>query len=190
VRPGLELEVARLDDAKAHGATLPGGKPGGAFARMTGRQVQNRRETRMKKLAALGLAFALVAIGVASAAPHATHNLRATLNGGQEVPKQTFKVAGATGTFTATMTNQGKITWKLSYKSTSGPVMAAHIHLARVGVSGPVVVPLCGPCHSGQTGTGTATAAQVKAILSHGAYVNIHTAKNPAGEIRGQLTSS
>ena len=144
----------------------------------------------MKKLAALGLALALVAIGVASAAPHATHQLRATLNGGQEVPKQTFKVTGATGTFTATMTNQGKITWKLSYKGTSGAVMAAHIHLAKAGVSGPVVVPLCGPCHSGQTGTGTATAAQVKAIESHGAYVNIHTAKNPAGEIRGQLTSS
>ena len=144
----------------------------------------------MKKLAALGLALALVAIGVASAAPQATHKLRAKLNAGQEVPKQTFKVAGATGTFTATMTSQGKITWKLSYTGTTGAVMAAHIHPAKVGVSGPVDVPLCGPCHSGQTGTGTATAAQVKAIESHGAYVNIHTAKNPAGEIRGQLTSS
>jgi hypothetical protein len=144
----------------------------------------------MKKLAALGLALGLIAIGAASAAPKETYKLKATLNAGQEVPKQTFKVAGATGRFTATMTENGKITWKLTYKTMSGAVMAAHIHLGKVGKAGPVVVPLCGPCHSGQTGSGQATAAQVKAIEAHGAYVNLHTAKNPAGEIRGQVTSS
>jgi len=51
-------------------------------------------------------------------------------------------------------------------------------------------VPLCTPCHSGQTGVGHATAMQVKAIESHGTYVNLHTAKNPNGEIRGQVTST
>jgi hypothetical protein len=142
----------------------------------------------MKKLAATALA--LVVIGAASAAPKATHRLKATLNAGQEVPRQTFKVSGATGTFTATMTGRGKIAWKLIYKSMSGPVMAAHIHLGKVGKAGPVMIPLCGPCHSGQTGSGHATPVQMKAIESHGAYVNLHTAKNPGGEIRGQITSS
>jgi hypothetical protein len=144
----------------------------------------------MKKLAASAVALALGAVGAASAAPTASHRLKATLNAGQEVPKQTVKVTGATGTFTATMTAAGKIAWKLTYKGTSGPVMAAHIHIGKVGTPGPVAVALCGPCHSGQTGTGQATAAQVKAILSHRAYVNLHTAKNPNGEIRGQITSS
>ena len=73
----------------------------------------------MKKLAATAVALALVAVGAASAASTATHKLKATLNAGQEVPKQTFKVTGATGTFTATMTAGGKITWKLTYKGTS-----------------------------------------------------------------------
>jgi hypothetical protein len=39
-------------------------------------------------------------------------------------------------------------------------------------------------------GTDTLTAAQWKAVKSGGAYVNLHTAKNPGGEIRGQIKSS
>jgi hypothetical protein len=144
----------------------------------------------VKKLALVGLALALVVIGVASAASKETYKLKATLNAAQEIPKQAVKVTGAAGAFTATMTEKGKIAWKLTYSGTSGPVMAAHIHLAKAGKAGPVIVALCGPCHSGQTGTGHATAAQVKAIEAHGAYVNLHTAKNPAGEIRGQVSTS
>jgi hypothetical protein len=38
------------------------------------------------------------------------------------------------------------------------------------------------------TGTATLTDAQVQALNSGQTYVNIHTAANPAGEIRGQIT--
>src|SRR5207245_6902741 len=109
---------------------------------------------KLTVLLALGVAAALTLAGITSAAHTETYKLHATLNARQEVPKQTFKVAGATGTFIATMTEAGKITWKLTYKRTSGPVMAAHIHMAKVGKAGAVIVPLCGPCHSGQTGVG------------------------------------
>ena len=41
---------------------------------------------------------------------------------------------------------------------------------------------------SGTIDLTTLTAAQVAAIKSGNAYVNIHTAANPGGEIRGQIT--
>jgi hypothetical protein len=68
--------------------------------------------------------------------------------------------------------------------------MAAHIHKAAKGKSGNVLVPLCGAspvCKSGLTGTATLTQAEITAFKKHLLYVNVHTAKNPNGEIRGQL---
>ena len=56
-------------------------------------------------------------------------------------------------------------------------------------MAGPVVVPLCGPCRNGQVGKATITAATISAIESGKAYVNVHTAKNAAGEIRGQIAA-
>jgi len=70
-----------------------------------------------------------------------------------------------------------------------GPANAAHIHLGKAGKAGNVVVPLCAgaTCKSGVHGTVTLKAAVLKALKAGGTYVNIHTAKNPAGEIRGQI---
>jgi hypothetical protein len=50
-------------------------------------------------------------------------------------------------------------------------------------------VPLCAgnKCKSGIHGTVTLTAATLKAVTHGGTYVNVHTAKNPNGEIRGQV---
>jgi hypothetical protein len=143
----------------------------------------------VKKLVALLALGLVVAVGAASAAQTASHKIKATLNVGQEVPKPVGKLTGAGGTFTATMTDAGKITWKLTFKGLSGKAMAAHIHIAKVGKPGPVVLPLCGPCTSGQSGSGSVTKAQVKQIEAHGAYVNVHTAQNAGGEIRGQITA-
>ena len=36
----------------------------------------------------------------------------------------------------------------------------------------------------------TLTADQVKDLLAGKQYVNVHTAKNPGGEIRGQITKA
>lgn len=139
----------------------------------------------LASVAALALAVAAVALAAATAATH----LKATLNAGQEVPKQVVKAPGGSGTFVATLT-ASKLSWKLTFRKLSGPAMAAHIHLGRPGKAGGVALPLCGPCKSGVSGTATLTAALKKAILHGGAYVNVHTAKNPAGEIRGQITKA
>jgi hypothetical protein len=114
---------------------------------------------------------------------------RAALTTGQEVPKP--KAArGAAGAFTATLAESGrlgKLTWKLTFKSMTGRAVAAHIHKGARGKAGGVMVPLCGPCRSGQSGT-VSVRSDVENALQRGlAYVNVHTARNPAGEIRGQI---
>jgi hypothetical protein len=112
----------------------------------------------------------------------------AALSSGQEVPPQAVKTPAAHGLFKGTLKGT-TLTWKLTFAKLSGPAMAAHIHLAARGKSGAVVVPLCGPCTSGVTGSATITPAELAAFKKHQLYVNVHTAKNPNGEIRGQLAS-
>ena len=84
----------------------------------------------------------------------------------------------------------GTLSWRLTFQALSGKAGAAHVHLGKRGKAGAVAVSLCGPCRSGARGTAKLNAKTVKALLAGGAYVNVHTAKNPAGEIRGQVTTS
>src|SRR5262245_21742417 len=141
-------------------------------------------------LALTALVGALVFATVATAAkpaPKTNFKLSAALNIGQEKPIPKGTKLGASGRFTATL-NGTSLTWKLTFKNLSGPATAAHIHVGARKVAGPVVLPLCGPCTSPVTGGPTTlTADQVKDLLAGKYYVNVHTAKNPAGEIRGQI---
>jgi hypothetical protein len=114
----------------------------------------------------------------------------ASLNAAKEVPNPTGVRAGAGGRFSAGLTRQGTrgtLAWRLTFHDLTGRATGAHIHRAKPGRPGPVVVPLCGPCRSGVRGTARLNARTVSAILSGSAYVNVHTARNPAGEIRGQI---
>jgi hypothetical protein len=113
-----------------------------------------------------------------------------TLNARQERPKPKGNVRRATGTFTATVTKlgtTGRITWRLRFSGLTGRADAAHIHIGQRGRPGPVVVPLCGPCRSGARGTATLTPAALAALEAGRGYVNVHTPRNAAGEIRGQI---
>ena len=93
-----------------------------------------------------------------------------------------------TGSFTGDITGK-KLKFTLKFSHLTGAATAAHIHMGANGVSGPVIVPLCGPCKTTVTGTVTINAAVLSAIKKGKAYVNVHTAKYPAGEIRGQLAT-
>lgn len=115
--------------------------------------------------------------------------VRPTLNARQEVPKPKG-AARATGRFTATAVKTGSsavVTWRLTYSRLTGRAVAAHIHLGRPGVAGPVAISLCGPCRTGATGRATVTGPALAALESGRAYVNVHTPRNGAGEIRGQI---
>jgi hypothetical protein len=145
----------------------------------------------VRKLVALLIAGAVAVLAIASisaARPAASVKLSAKLTAAAEVPKQTVKNISARGLFTGTLTGT-KLKWKLTFSLLTGPATAAHIHLGAAGKSGNVIVPLCGPCHSGMTGTATISASLLKKIEKLQTYVNVHTKKNQNGEIRGQLVA-
>ena len=140
----------------------------------------------MRKLVLLLVGAGVLSVTAASLAAGRSANWSAKLTAAQEVPAQTVMAPAAHGAFTATLTGR-QLNWKLTFSQLSGPATAAHIHLGAKGKAGNVLVPLCGPCKSGVAGSAALTAAVMKDFTKHLLYVNVHTAKNPAGEIRGQL---
>ena len=154
------------------------------------RQLEPEKEEDVRKLIALVTAAGSSALVLAALSLGASRTTvwTAALSSGQEVPKQVVRDTAAHGLFKGTLSGT-KLKWKLTFAKLTGPATAAHIHMAAKGKSGPVVVPLCPPptCKSAVTGTATITAALRTAFKKHLLYVNVHTAKNPNGEIRGQL---
>ncbi|HEU0246684.1 MAG TPA: CHRD domain-containing protein [Gaiellaceae bacterium] len=149
----------------------------------------------MAKALCAMMALALVLVGLALAAPERdTYNLTANLKARFEVPKPKGVPTGATGLFTGKAieldNDRGRLTWRLTFSKLSGRAAAAHIHSGRVGKAGGVMVALCGQCRNGQRGSVTISHAQIRTIRTGRTYVNIHTAKNGAGEIRGQVKAS
>ena len=143
----------------------------------------------MRKLALFVATTATVALVVAGFAGAAeTYTVSATLKNNTEVPKPKGARL-AKGSYSAKYVENktgATLTWKLTYSRLSGGALAAHIHMGKAGVAGPVIVPLCGPCKNGQTGKVHISKAVVDALEGGKAYINVHTKKNAAGEIRGQ----
>lgn len=115
-----------------------------------------------------------------------TTRYTAKLNAAQETPRPKGTSRAASGTFTAALSGK-TLKWKLTFAHLTGAATAAHIHLGAKDKSGAVLVPLCGPCKSATSGTVKVTATAIKAMAGGKAYVNVHTKKNPNGEIRGQV---
>ncbi len=112
-------------------------------------------------------------------------NLKAAMNASSEVPPTQ---SSGTGTLTATYdTTSKKLAWKGNYSGLTGPATAAHFHEGDPGKNGGVVVPI-NPPTSPFEGSATLTDAQAAQLLAGKWYVNVHTAANKGGEIRGQVT--
>ena len=81
------------------------------------------------------------------------------------------------------------IRWTVQFHGLSGPVTAAHLHgPAAPGQNAAVVVPLAGaPQATPLRGEARITAEQFGQLASGQWYVNLHTARHPQGEVRGQL---
>jgi len=146
----------------------------------------------MLSSALIGLSLVLVLTAGAGASSQAVTqvNISAGMSPKQEVPAPTASASAATGAFTGTVTATGNgadFTWKLVFASLTGPAAAAHLHVAPRKEAGPIIVPLCAPCTNNQTGRGHLTPGDVSALRAGRVYVNIHTAANPNGEVRGQI---
>jgi len=132
----------------------------------------------------------------------ASHVFKAKLSGSEVAPAVMTK---ATGEAEFKLSKDGKeITYTLKLEGIEN-VTAAHIHAGKKGENGaPVAGLFMGPKKegefSGEVAKGTITDKDlvgklagktigdlVKLIRNGDAYVNVHTEKNPGGEIRGQI---
>lgn len=149
------------------------------------------------------LGLFVVGAPVAASVTDANHDYIAVISSGEEVP---LTDSGTYGLAMIHINSDGQsMTWTLWINAINDPV-AAHIHVGGFGVNGPVVAPLysgknVGP-FSGVMSSGTITASDLDgpmkgktmddlfaAMKSGNTYVNVHTAKHPGGDARGQVHS-
>jgi len=134
-------------------------------------------------LAALACTAVLVVAGPSIAA---NVNLKADLKPSSEVPPTDSKGSGSVTAIYDTASK--KLTWKGNVSDLSGPATAAHFHSGEPGKNGGVVVPIAGADKGSFEGSATLTDAQADELLAGKWYVNVHTAANKGGEVRGQVT--
>jgi hypothetical protein len=137
----------------------------------------------MKTTILLACAAALM---IATPSMAANVNMKADLKGASEVPPTDSK---GTGSVTATFdTASKKLSWKGTVSGLSGPATAAHFHSGEAGKNGGVAVPIAGADKGSFEGSATLTDAQAEELMAGKWYVNVHTAANKGGELRGQVT--
>jgi hypothetical protein len=133
------------------------------------------------------LAMLALAATVVSAGPAFAEKMKAALDAKSETPPNT-----SAGKGTADIDYDAaskKLSWKLTYSGLTGPVTAAHFHgPAEPGKNAGVAVAIPNASTSPVEGSATLTDAQAADLEAGKYYVNIHTAANPGGEIRGQVT--
>ena len=130
-----------------------------------------------------------------STATSATYG--ATLTGTREVPSVVTTSRGD-----ATLTLTGKtVVYAVTASGFSSPLTVGHVHIGGSGIVGPVIVPFTVGAQAGTVATGsidlsvpvtfnniTITGDSLRMLFETGqAYVNLHTAAFPGGEIRGQI---
>lgn len=138
---------------------------------------------RYRFASALVIAASALYVGVASAA---VVQFSSQLAGAQEVPPT--QSAGK-GQLRATLdTTTSQLRWEVTYSGLSGPLTAGHFHGPAMKTDNAgVAIGFKGGLDSPIMGEATLTPVQMGDLMAGKWYVNLHTAMNPKGEIRGQL---
>jgi CHRD domain len=132
-----------------------------------------------------GLALAMT-LGSTSGARAETLTYKVALKSADEVPPNASSGSGTADVTYDTQTK--KLSWKVSYSGLTGPATAAHFHgPAEPGKNAGVMIPIQNIGTSPAEGSATLTDAQAADLMGGRFYVNVHTAANPGGEIRGQV---
>jgi hypothetical protein len=152
------------------------------------------------------LAAGALLLGASAQASAQTIRLTAVLSGSNETPA--IVVTGATGTAEVfvNMATQS-VSYDVDVFNLPSGAVGGHFHVGGPGAGGPVVVDLAPPANISNdfslSGTVSQSALRVRAeqgirtwedfiqaLIGGQVYVNIHSAVNPGGETRGQLTVS
>jgi hypothetical protein len=121
------------------------------------------------------------------AGPASAETFKVALDAKSEVPPNASTATGTADVDYDPATK--KLSWKLTYSGLTGPAMAAHFHgPAEAGKNAGVAVAIPNAGSSPAEGSATLTDAQAADFEAGKYYINVHTAANPGGEIRGQVT--
>ena len=150
-----------------------------------------RRQASRISLAVLTVAAAAAITGCGMMQRQSQSNMVAfttQLRAANEVPPNASQGTGSVDAVLNKDTNL--LRWKVNYTGLTGPAKAAHFHgPANVGANAGIVLPWPGPISSPMEGSATLTPAQAADLIAGRWYANIHTAANPGGELRGQMTA-
>lgn len=126
-----------------------------------------------------------VVLSLLTAVPAAmASDSKVTLSGAEEVPPVT---TSATGTGTINVSADKKVTGTVTTTGVEGT--AAHIHIGATGKNGPPAVTLTKNADGSWSvpANTTLTDEQFAKYKAGEFYVNVHSAANKGGEIRGQV---
>ncbi len=147
------------------------------------------------RLTAFAIAAAIASAGLAacmqqqaSTMAAASMTWKAHLTAKDEVPPNASTATGD-GTFVLNTATK-ELTWAVTFSGLSGPAVAAHLHgPAAPGQNAGVVVAFDPPkAPAGEIkGSNVLINSQIEDLKAGKWYVNIHTAANKGGEIRGQV---
>lgn len=117
--------------------------------------------------------------------PEEDKGMSVMIDGSQEVPAVTTNATGLG--FFMLQKHEGKLSFNIVADGLSGAITAAHLHKAVAGSNGGVVQDLSSFISGNRISGSVDPSMYLEALKGDSLYLNIHTAANPNGEIRGQL---